>query len=77
MKQSHEFWAPTDVNHGIRLDVVGVLEAELQAAALGGADDGRGDGVLQQQGASHRHRKLAGAQVGQAAEAKGHQGVLR
>lgn len=31
MKQSHEFWAPTDVNHGVRLDVVhvGVLEAEL------------------------------------------------
>lgn len=40
MKQSHEFWAPTDVDHGVRLDVahVGALEAALQAAALGGAD---------------------------------------
>lgn len=79
MKQSHGFWAPTDINHGVRLDVVhvGVLEAELQTAALDGADDARGDGVLQRQGASHRHHELAGAQVGRAAEAKGQQGALR
>lgn len=55
----------TDVKDGISLYIVHVrvLEAQLQAIALCSADNASGDGVLQGEGASHRHHKLTGAQV--------------
>lgn len=57
--------ALSHVYDGVSLDVVhiGVLEAQLQAVAMGRADDAGGDGVLQGEGASHRYHKLARAQV--------------
>lgn len=71
--------ALTDIHAGLSLNVVhvGVLEAQLQAAALGGADDAGGDGVLEGEGASHRHHQPPGAQVRRLAETKSRQWTLR
>lgn len=57
--------ALTDIDDGVGLDVVHVrvLKAQLQAVALGSADDAGGDCVLQRERASHRHHELTGAQV--------------
>lgn len=55
----------TDIDDGVSLDVVhvSVLEAQLPAVTLGGADDAGGDGALQGERAPHRHHELARPQV--------------
>lgn len=76
----------TYINDGVSLDVlhVGVVEAELVAAALRGADDPCCDGVLQRERAADSHHELARPQVRGAAQRQdrqsplhGHKGKLR
>ena len=64
-KQERYFFQSIINNHGICLDLVhvSVLEAQLQAVALGSADNAIGDGDLQGERASHCHQKLPGTQV--------------
>ncbi|TNN69079.1 hypothetical protein EYF80_020662 [Liparis tanakae] len=50
---------------GIYTDYISVL-TQLQTVALSGADDARGDGVLEGEWASHRHHKLTGTQLNEA-----------
>lgn len=56
---------PSHVDDGIRLDVVHVRvpKAQLSAPPLGGADDPRGDGVLEGERAADGHHELAWSQV--------------
>lgn len=58
------------VDDGVCLDVVHVWVAETQLLAppLGGADDTRGDGVLQGERAADGDHELAGPQVGRASQ---------
>ena len=60
----------TYIDDGVRLDVlhVWIAEAQLPAPSLGGADDSRGDGVLEGEGAADGHHKLPRPQVRGAAQ---------
>lgn len=74
-RQSHQwFWhqSPNEthcstgahVDYGIRLDVADVrLYAQLPAVSLGGADDARGDRVLQGKRAADRNHKFPWSQI--------------
>lgn len=64
---------------GVCLDVVHVwvLETQFLAVAMGSTDDASGDGVLQGEGAPHRHHKLTRTHVGRLAETQHRQGTLQ
>lgn len=72
-------YTQTYVNDGVRLDVVHVWVAETQffAPPLGGADNPRGDGVLQGERAANGNHKLSGTQVCRASQQQDGQLHLR
>lgn len=60
-----EYGSKTHINNSISLNVVhvGVAKAQFFAASLSGADNPRGNGVLEGKGAANGNNKFSWSQV--------------